>query len=56
MKEEYVWISKLEISNKSKTPPPEEPPIEVPPEEPPEEPEIEVPPVEEPKKLPVTGY
>lgn len=58
-------VVELEISNKSKTPPPEEPPeeppveeppIEVPPEEPPEEPEIEVPPVEEPKKLPVTGY
>lgn len=58
-------VVELEISNKSKTPPPEEPPeeppveeppIEVPPEEPPEEPEIEVPPIEEPKKLPVTGY
>ena len=58
-------VVELEISNKSKTPPPEEPPeeplveeppIEVPPEELPEEPEIEVPPVEEPKKLPVTGY
>lgn len=58
-------VVELEISNKSKTPPPEEPPVE----EPPEEPEIEVPPieeppempseppvVEEPKKLPVTGY
>ena len=58
-------VVELEISNKSKTPPPEEPPeeppveeppIEVPPEEPPEEPQIEVPPIEEPKKLPVTGY
>ena len=48
----------LEISNKSKTPPPEEPPEEEkPPEEPPEEnPPVEEPPVEEPKKLPVTGY
>ena len=48
----------LEISNKSKTPPPEEPPEEEkPPEEPPKEnPPVEEPPVEEPKKLPVTGY
>ena len=61
----------LEISNKSKTPPPEEPPEEEkPPEEPPEEePPVEEPPEEqpkeeppveeppeEPKKLPVTGY
>lgn len=54
-------VVELEISNKSKTPPPEEPPeeppveeppIEVPPEEPPEEPEIEVPPVEEPPEMP----
>ena len=49
-------VVELEISNKSKTPPPEEPPEEPPMEEPPEEPEIEVPPIEEPKKLPVTGY
>ena len=43
-------VVELEISNKSKTPPPEEPP-----EEPPEMPS-EPPVVEEPKKLPVTGY